>query len=71
MKISYNKLWKLLIDREMKRKDLKEITGLSSSSMAKLGKNELVTLEVLIRICDVLNCQIGDVMEFVKLEVKE
>ena len=71
MKISYNKLWKLLIDCEMKRKDLKEITGLSSSSMSKLGKNDPVSLDILMRICEVLNCQIGDIMEFIKHEVKE
>ena len=66
MKISYNKLWKLLIDGELKRKDLKKMTGLSSSSMAKLGKNDQVSLDILMRICDVLNCQIGDIMEFIK-----
>jgi DNA-binding Xre family transcriptional regulator len=71
MKISYNKLWKLLIDCEMKRKDLKEVTGLSSSSMAKLGKNDPVSLDILMRICEVLNCQIGDIMEFIKHEVKD
>lgn len=71
MKISYNKLWKLLIDCGMKRKDLKEVTGLSSSSMAKLGKNDPVSLDILMRICEVLNCQIGDIMEFIKHEVKD
>jgi DNA-binding Xre family transcriptional regulator len=59
-------LWKLLIDGELKRKDLKKMTGLSSSSMAKLGKNDQVSLDILMRICDVLNCQIGDIMEFIK-----
>lgn len=51
----------------MKRKDLKEMTGLSSSSMAKLGKNNQVSLDILMRICDALNCQIGDIMEFIKI----
>lgn len=70
MKISYNKLWKLLIDKELKRKDLKDMTGLSSASMAKLSKNEPVTLEVLMRICEVLDCQVGDVIEFVRIEAR-
>lgn len=66
MHISYNKLWKLLIDKGMKKKDLKAFASLSSSSIAKLGKNEPVTLEVLMRICIALDCNIGDVIEFVK-----
>ena len=69
MKVSYNKLWKILIDREMKKKDLINLTGMSSSSMAKLSKNEIVSLEVLIKICNVLNCNIGDVMDVIN-EVK-
>lgn len=70
MKISYNKLWKILIDREMKKKDLINLTGISSSSMAKLSKNEIVSLEVLIKICNVLRCNIGDIMDVIN-EVKE
>ena len=66
MKISYNKLWKQLIDKNMKKKDLQNMAGLSSSSIAKLGKNEVVTLEVLMKICEVLDCNIGDVVDFVK-----
>ena len=66
MHISYNKLWKLLIDKGMKKKDLKASASLSSSSIAKLAKNEFVALEVLMRICMVLDCDIGDVIEFVK-----
>ena len=69
MRISYNKLWKILIDREMKKKDLICLTGMSSSSMAKLSKNEIVSLEVLIKICGVLNCNIGDIMDVIN-EVK-
>ena len=64
MKISYNKLWKQLIDKNMKKKDLQNLAGLSSSSIAKLGKNEVVTLEVLMKICEALNCNIEDVIEF-------
>lgn len=66
MKISYNKLWKQLIDKNMKKKDLQNLASLSSSSIAKLGKNEVVTLEVLMKICEVLNCNIGDVIDFIK-----
>ena len=66
MAISYNKLWKLLIDNHMKKKDLKEKAELSTATMAKLGKNESVSLDVLVRICKVLNCEIGDVVEIVK-----
>ena len=63
MAISYNKLWKLLIDNHMRKKDLKEIADISSGTMAKIGKNETVSLDVLIKICKVLQCDIGDVME--------
>ena len=61
--VSYKKLWKLLIDRDLKKKDLRAITGISSASMAKLAKNENVTTDVLVRICDALNCDISDIME--------
>jgi len=61
--VSYKKLWKLLIDKDMKKKDLRAITGISSSSMAKLGKNENVTTDVLCRICDALHCELADIME--------
>ena len=66
MHISYNKLWKLLIDKGMKKKDLQLSASLSSASIAKLGKNEPVTLDVLMKICDALNCEIGDVIEFLR-----
>lgn len=65
MAISYNRLWKLLIDNHMKKKDLKDKAELSTATMAKLGKNESVSLDVLVRICKVLNCEIGDVVEIV------
>jgi putative transcriptional regulator len=65
MSISYKKLWKLLIDRDMKKKDLREAAGLSTASMAKLGKNENVTTDVLVKICKALNCDISDIMEIV------
>ena len=65
MRISYKKLWKLLIDRDMKKKDLCEAAGISHASVAKLGKNENVTLPVLLNICEYLECDFGDIMEAV------
>ncbi len=63
MHISYKKLWKLLIDRDMKKKDLCEIAGISSASMAKLGKNENINTSILVRICEALQCDTSDIME--------
>lgn len=63
MTFSYNKLWKILIDKKMMKKDLMQQTGLTSTTMAKLGKDLPVTLEVLGRICKVLNCNIGDIVD--------
>lgn len=63
--ISYNKLWKLLIDRGLKRTDLKDICGISSASIAKLGKNENLTTTVLTKICTGLQCDVSDIMEMV------
>ena len=60
---SYNKLWKLLIDKGMKKKELSELSGVSGASIAKLGRNGNVTTEVLLKICTALNCEIGDIME--------
>jgi putative transcriptional regulator len=65
MNVSYKKLWKLLIDKDMKKKDLREAAGISTSSMAKLGKNENVNTEILVKICKALNCDISDIMEIV------
>ena len=63
MAVSYKKLWKILIDRDMKKKDLCIAAGISHASMAKLGKNENVTTDVLVKICTALQCDIGDIME--------
>ncbi|HPX99663.1 MAG TPA: helix-turn-helix transcriptional regulator [Bacteroidaceae bacterium] len=63
--VSYKKLWKLLIDKDMKKKDLCKAAGISSSSIVKLSKNENVTTGVLVKICKALNCDIGDIMEVV------
>ena len=65
MKVRYNKLWKLLIDKEMKKSQLREAVGASKSTFAKLGKNENVTLPVLLNICEYLECDFGDIMETV------
>ena len=64
--ISYTKLWKLLIDKNMNRQDLRNSTGLSAASIAKLGKGENVTTAVLLKICDELDCDIADIMEAMK-----
>jgi len=71
MAISYNKLWKLLIDNNMKKKDLQRLSGVSSATISKLGRNENVNTEILQKICAALNCDICDVMEFVPKADKE
>lgn len=65
MAVCYNKLWKLLIDKSMSRTQLIKAAGISTNAMAKLGKNEDVRVEVLVKICSVLNCTIDDIMELV------
>lgn len=69
-KMSYKELWKLLIDRDMKRTDLRKGAGISSSSLAKLGKDENVTTDVLLRICDTLDVDLNDIVETVQEEEK-
>ena len=68
MKISYKNLWKLLIDLDMKKKDLCAAAGISHASMAKLGKNENITTDVLVKICTALECDISDIMEITEIE---
>ncbi|WP_026476732.1 helix-turn-helix domain-containing protein [Alkaliphilus transvaalensis] len=68
MAISYKKLWKLLIDKDMKKKDLQRLSGVSSASITKLGKNENVNTEILEKICIALKCDISDIMEMTELE---
>lgn len=63
MRISYNKLWKLLIDRDMTKMDLKEAAGISAASIAKLGKGANITTDVLLKICETLNVHIEDILE--------
>ena len=64
MVISYDKLWKLLIDKRMNKTQLKEMAGISTNAVAKLGKNESVSLDTLEKICKMLRCDIGDIVEF-------
>ena len=71
MTISYNGLWKLLIDKKMQKKDLISRLNISSATVAKMGKGESVSMEVMERICDYLGCNIGDIMSFEKEEVVE
>lgn len=68
MKMSYKKLWKLLIDKDMKKTDLWKAAGISSSSLAKLGKDENVTTDVLLRICKALDCELDDIAEIERTE---
>jgi len=68
MAIRYNKLWKLLIDKEMMKKDLRIQSGITTNALAKLGKNEYVSTQILEKICRVLDCNIEDVCEFVNDE---
>jgi len=66
MAVSYKKLWKLLIDKDMMKKDLQKATGVSWTVITKLSKGETVSLDVLIKICKVLDCDIGDIIEIKK-----
>ena len=63
MTANYKKLWKLLIDKDMKKKDLAEKAGISSTSIAKMGRNENITMDVIVKICEALQCNIGDIVE--------
>ncbi|MCX4377625.1 MAG: helix-turn-helix transcriptional regulator [Lachnospiraceae bacterium] len=63
MAVSYKKLWKLLIDRDLKKKDLQQISGVSAASITKLGRNENVNMEIIEKICLALNCDVADIME--------
>ena len=65
MAVSYKKLWKLLIDKDIKKKDLSAMAGISPATITKMGKNGHVTTEVLLKICTALDCQIEDIMELV------
>ncbi|MHC1746928.1 MAG: helix-turn-helix domain-containing protein [Cellulosilyticaceae bacterium] len=66
MSVSYNRLWKLLIDKNMNKTDFRDKIGISNGTLAKMGKNEYVALTVLEKICDTLDCRIEDIIEFAK-----
>ena len=68
MSVSYKKLWHILLDRDMKKKDLRLATGITTTALAKLGKNENVNTEILVKICKVLECDISDIMEIIDEE---
>ena len=68
MAISYDNLWKMLIDKKMNKTQLKESAGISTNAVAKLGKNESVSLETLEKICKLLQCNIGDIVEFTSID---
>lgn len=69
--VSYSKLWHLLVDMNLKRTQLCDKAGISSSTLAKLGKNEIVSVEVLERICDSLCCDVGDIMSFREGDIED
>lgn len=65
MAVSYKKLWHILVDRDMKKKDLEALAGLSHYAMSKMSRNENVTTEVLGKVCAALECKVGDIIEFI------
>ncbi len=65
MGVSYKKLWKVLIDKDMKKKDLQAAAGISWASVTKLSKSETVSMDVLMKVCKALNCNIGDIMDLI------
>ena len=70
MAASYKKLWKLLIDKDMKKEDLRKAAGITTTAMAKLGRNETVHMDILLKICKALECDISDIMEIIEKEEK-
>ena len=71
MEVSYKKLWKILIDKDMKKKDLQSAAGISWTSVTKLSKGETVSMEVLMKICKALECNIGDIMDLIPEDENE
>ena len=69
MAVNYNKLWKLLIDKGMTKTDLRMKIGMSTSTLAKMSNNENVSMEIILRICEILECNVGDIMDATKVEV--
>ena len=70
MEVSYKKLWKLLIDKDLKKKDLANIAGISQSSIAKMSRGETISMEVILKICAAFNCDFGDILEAVPAKVE-
>lgn len=68
LKITYNKLWKMLIDKNMNKQDLRETAGISSASIAKLGKGDNITTDILLKICEAMDCKLEDIMETIDIE---
>ena len=71
VEVSYKKLWKILIDKDMKKKDLQASAGIRWASVTKLSKGERVSMEVLMKVCKTLNCDIGDIVELIPTEENE
>ena len=68
MAASYKKLWKLLIDKDMKKEDLRKAAGITTTAMAKLGRNETVHMDILLKICKALDCEINDMLDIVEMD---
>ena len=71
VEVSYKKLWKILIDKDMRKKDLQASAGISWASVTKLSKGERVSMEVLMKVCKTLNCDIGDIVELISTDENE
>lgn len=71
MTVSYKKLWKLLIDKDLMKKDLQKEAGISWATMTKMSKGEVVSTEVLMKVCKVLHCNVGDIVDFIENETVE
>ena len=71
MTVSYKKLWKLLIDKDLMKKDLQQKAGISWATMTKMSKGEVVSTEVLMKVCQVLRCNVGDIVDFIENEAAE
>lgn len=71
MTISYKKLWKLLIDMDMMKKDLQKQAGISWATMTKMSKGEIVSTEVLMKVCQVLHCNVGDIVDFIEKPISD
>ena len=69
MKVSYNKLWKMLIDKKMSKSELRDAVGMSSNTLAKMGKEEKISMDVIMRICKELRCDVGDIIEILPDDV--